>query len=226
MVAMRATRFLALVLLAISAYPRGTQGRQVVAQIAERQLTIKAREQVQKLLALEHGTTFASMSTWADEHRNRTTASWHYVNLSRGDCTYNARRDCPDGSCVVEAINKQLAVGASDSPSEKRLAALKYVLHFVRDVHQTLRAGYADDRGGNTYQLQTFGRGTDLHALWDAGLIQNPDVSSELLAAKLMASPESATDLNIAHVATSAILASCTGPPPSSRTLKPFRRSK
>lgn len=47
-----------------------------------------------------------SISTWADEHRNRTTASWHNVNLPRGDCTYDAQRDCPDGNCVVEANNR------------------------------------------------------------------------------------------------------------------------
>jgi len=34
-------------------------------------------------------------------------------------------------NCVVEAINRQLAVLASDAPDEKRLMALKYVVHFV-----------------------------------------------------------------------------------------------
>ena len=42
----------------------------------------------------------------------------------------------------------------------------------LRDVHQPLHAGYADDRGGNKYHVRVFGRGTNLHALWDTGLIQ------------------------------------------------------
>jgi len=109
------------------------------------------------------------------------------VNLLKGDCTYDAKRDCPDGNCVVEAINRQLAVLASDAPDKKRLTALKYVVHFVADVHQPLHAGYADDRGGNTYQLQAFGRGTNLHALWDTGLIKNLGMSSEGLTATLAA---------------------------------------
>lgn len=40
--------------------------------------------------------------------------------------------------------------------------------HLVADVHQPLHAGYLDDKGGNKYQLQVFGRGSNLHALWTA----------------------------------------------------------
>ena len=50
---------------------------------------------------------------------------------------------------------------------------MKYVTHLVADVHQPLHAGFADDRGGNNYQLQAFGRGTNLHAVWDSALIRN-----------------------------------------------------
>ena len=62
---------------------------------------------------------------------------------------------------------------ASNAPDEERLKALKYVVHFVADVHQPLHAGFADDRGGNKYQLQAFGRGTNLHAVWDVGLVEH-----------------------------------------------------
>ena len=156
-------RFLALAAfalsaLAINAYAWGPQGHQVIALLAEQQLTPKAKEQVQKLLALEPGETLASISTWADEHRNPTTAAWHYVNFPKNTCTYGVQRDCPDGDCVVEAINRQLAILASKAPDEKRLNALKYVVHLVADIHQPLHAGYGEDRGGNTYQLQAFKR--------------------------------------------------------------------
>ena len=73
-------RFLALAAfalsaLAINACAWSTQGHQVIALLAEQQLTPKAKEQVQKLLALEPGETLASISTWADEHRNPTIAA-------------------------------------------------------------------------------------------------------------------------------------------------------
>lgn len=200
----RAGRFrglFAAFLLAFTAksFAWGPQGHCIVANLAQGQLTAKAKTEVDRLLALEPGATLASVSTWADETRNRTTASWHYVNFPRDSCTYDAHRDRPDGQCVVAAIDTQLEVLASTAPDEKRLQALKYVVHFVADVHQPLHAGYGDDRGGNTYQLQAFGRGANLHALWDTGLIENVDIAA--LSTKLLATPIPAVDLDAAHVA-------------------------
>jgi nuclease S1 len=188
-------------LLTSTAHAWGTQGHQVIANLAYVQLTIKAKAEVDRLLALEPGATLASISTWADETRNKTTAPWHYVNFPRDTCTYDAARDCPEGQCVVGAIDKQLAILASTGPGEKRLNALKYIVHLVADVHQPLHAGYADDRGGNTYQVQAFGRGTNLHAMWDSGLIENMRLDTAAMTTKLLAMPIHADDLNAAHAA-------------------------
>jgi len=200
--------FLALAAFALSAHATnahawGAQGHQVIALVAEQQLTPKAKEKVSKLLALEPGETLASISTWADEHRNPTTASWHYINFPKDSCTYDAQRNCPDGNCVVEAINRHLEVLTSKAPDAKRLTALKYVVHLVADVHQPLHAGHREDRGGNTYQLRVFKRGTNLHALWDTGLIKNLNMSNEALSAKLLAVPaaKSAGPLAAANIA-------------------------
>ena len=130
----------------------------------------------------------ASIATWADENRSRQPAAWHYVNLPQGDCNYVKARDCPDGACVVEAISAQAAILKSNAPDAERLTALKYVVHLVGDVHQPLHAGYASDKGGNTYQVQAFGKGTNLHALWDSGLVNNWTGGPMVLKAELAAS--------------------------------------
>ena len=132
----------------IQSFAWGRLGHQVIATLAEQQLTSAARNQVQRLLALELGSTLASVSTWADEHRNPTTARWHYVNFPRGDCVYVAERDCPDGNCVVPAIQSQVETLKSDASDAKKLIALKYLVHFVGDVHQPLHAGYAPANAG------------------------------------------------------------------------------
>lgn len=168
-----------------AAHAWGFDGHRTIALIAQTQLTPKARAEVDRLLSLEPGATLESISTWADEHKNRSTASWHYVNFPRGTCTYDARRDCPDGNCLVGAIQRQVVILGSNAPAEKRLQALKYVVHLVGDVHQPLHAGYADDKGGNRYQVQFAGRGTNLHAIWDSGLIKTLNESSGVLAARL-----------------------------------------
>jgi hypothetical protein len=107
------------------------------------------------------------------------------VNLPRASSyRYDAARDCPDGQCVVAAIERQRQVLMSSASDVDRLKALKYVVHFVADVHQPLHAGFADDKGGNAYQVQAFGRGTNLHTLWDTKLIENwPGGESALLSA-------------------------------------------
>lgn len=166
--------FVAGLLCAQAAWAWGADGHRLIAEHAFERLTPAARSQVERLLALEPEATLPSLSTWADEVRSPTTAAWHYVNFPRdADCHYDGDRMCIQGNCVVGAIERQLAVLASDAPDERRLLALKYVVHFVGDVHQPLHAGFADDRGGNSYQLQAYGRGTNLHALWDSAMLQH-----------------------------------------------------
>ena len=197
--------FLALLLtfMASTAQAWGTQGHHVISNLAQAQLTAKAKAEIDKLLALEPGETLASISTWADEHRTPTTAAWHYVNFPKNTCTYDAKRECPDGNCVVAAINRQLDVLASNATAERRLNALKYVVHLVADIHQPLHAGYAEDRGGNTYQLQAFMRGSNLHALWDVGLLQNMKQDTAALSARLgvTPTPSKPAELNVVSFA-------------------------
>ena len=114
----------------------------------------------------------ASVSTWADDVRRPATAPLHYVNLPEDDCNYVRARDCANGRCVVEAINNQIAVLKSSAPDTERLAALKWLIHLVGDVHQPLHVGLAADKGGNLFQVRAFRRGSNLHAVWDSELIR------------------------------------------------------
>lgn len=98
---------------------------------------------------------------------------------------------------MVQALTEQaLRLGASTGAEQ--LQALKYVVHLVGDVHQPWHAGFADDRGGNTYQLRAFGRGTNAHRLWDTDLPQDlaPDAAS--LARLLGATPTPPLSLDFA----------------------------
>lgn len=188
----RSALYLAMGLLALlwqlPAQAWGSQGHHVVARLAETQLSPAARSEVQRLLALEPGASMENISTWADNNRDTTTGPWHYVNLPRGNCHYEAARDCPQGQCVVEAIEQQSKVLASNAPDAERLLALKYLVHFMGDVHQPLHAGHEDDRGGNRYQLQAFMAGTNLHAIWDTTMIRQLEESNARMAQRLQSS--------------------------------------
>jgi hypothetical protein len=165
---------LALLAAPVPAPAWGAKGHRVVALLAERDLRPEARAQVQALLAGEPEPTLAGVSNWADELRDgddprgRATAALHYLNFPRGDCMYVPARDCPDGRCLVAAINRQfLVLSDAARPVAERREALKFLVHFVGDAHQPLHAGHADDLGGNRHQLQVAGEGSNLHAVWD-----------------------------------------------------------
>jgi hypothetical protein len=66
------------------------------------------------------------------------------------------------------------------APPRERLEAPKFVVHFVADEHQPLHCAdngdllhCADngDRGGNDIHVTFRGRRTNLHAVWDTGIL-------------------------------------------------------
>jgi hypothetical protein len=178
---------LALILTApLSASAWGTKGHQAVAGIGEDLLTPEARRQVTDLL--DPGTTLADISLWADEVRpsRPNTASWHSVNIPRGASGYNAQRDCGQG-CVVSAIEQSLRL-LQDPTHDKavRQEALKWVVHFVADLHQPLHA-IADDEGGSAVLVQFNGRQTTLHLLWDEDLIDRAYPNTAALQERVLA---------------------------------------
>ena len=154
------------------AWAWGVEGHQIVAAVAQQHLSKVAQAEVERLLALEPGATLTSISTWADEVRSPGTAPWHYLNFMRGDCRYHPEKICPDGQCAVAALEAQKVILASGAPDLQRLEALKWIVHLVGDLHQPLHGGFVDDRGGNRFQLEWLGKGTNLHAMWDSGLIK------------------------------------------------------
>lgn len=163
--------------LAGAASAWGPHGHQVVAEVAARELNPAARAEVERLLGDRAGNAMREASTWADEIRGeerwRHTGSWHYLNFRRGDCSYSAKQNCRDGNCVVGAIEREARVLADRKASQaKRANALRFVIHFVGDVHQPLHAGFGHDRGGNDFQVRFGLDGGNLHGFWDQDLIR------------------------------------------------------
>ncbi|AKC88169.1 endonuclease [Pseudoxanthomonas suwonensis] len=182
--------------LALPAQAWGPLGHRLVARLAEPDLTPQARATVARLLAGEPEPTLPGIANWADELRSsdpglgRRSARWHYVNLDGDGCGYDAARDCPRGDCVVAALEKQTAILADPGRTDaERRQALKFVVHFVGDVHQPLHAGHAHDRGGNDYQVNYRNKGSNMHSLWDSGLLNARRLDEDAWLARLRALP-------------------------------------
>jgi hypothetical protein len=173
-------RLIALV-FAIDARAWGFEGHELIARQAQILLTDQARSMVKRLLAQEEGASLPSISTWADKHREFPSSTWHYVNFPRGECRYSQVRDCPEGHCVIEAFAAQLAIFERSNDPQEQLRAFKFVVHLLSDVHQPLHAAWGEDRGGSSFQLQAFGRGSNLHAFWDTTLIRQAEGGIEAI---------------------------------------------
>lgn len=187
---------LALLLVPHDAFAWGRLGHRLVAALAWDDLTPAARAQVAQLLQGEADPTLPGIASWADELREndpqlgKRTSKWHYVNIGEDDCRYLQARHCANGDCVVEAIKAQTAILADTArPKAERLQALKFVVHFVGDVHQPLHAGFAHDKGGNDVQVNLDGRGTNLHSLWDSGMLNAAGLDEAAWLKRLRAMP-------------------------------------
>jgi hypothetical protein len=68
---------------------------------------------------------------------------------------------------------------------EDKINALKFIIHFVGDVHQPMHVSRAEDEGANKIQVNYDGKGTNLHALWDSKLLEHERLSEQQLADKV-----------------------------------------
>jgi hypothetical protein len=135
--------------------------------------------------------SFVTAATWADEIRTERpeTYNWHFVDIPVTEKTYEAGRDCPatdKGDCAIAAIARARTELVDSGRSDALKAeSLKFLIHFVGDIHQPLHTTDNHDRGGNDVRVNALraedGRNTNLHAVWDTGII---NLSTETEAAR------------------------------------------
>ena len=58
-----------------------------------------------------------------------------------------------------------------------KMVALTFLVHFVGDAHQPLHVGRGGDLGGNKVAVNWFGELSNLHKVWDEGLIESEHLS-------------------------------------------------
>lgn len=171
-----------LITLSLAAADWGPTGHRATAVIAEQYLSPKAKRKIKKLLGKE---TFATVSTYADEIKGNPElykySPWHYVNIAPGD-TYITSSKNPKGDLVTGIEMCKEILTSKTSTQEEKVFYLKLLIHFMGDLHQPLHMGHQDDKGGNDFQVQWFGEGTNLHSVWDAKIIESYGMSySELV---------------------------------------------
>ena len=149
----------------------GADGHRIIAEIALARLSPAVAGETRRLLG---GQIISDVASWADAERSRfpATGPWHYVDIQLTDSSYVPSRDCASDMCVIGAVAAQVAILADRTrPDTARASALKFVVHFIGDLHQPLHGGEHHDKGGNDVKVTFNGKATNLHALWDSGLL-------------------------------------------------------
>lgn len=160
----------------------GQEGHSIIAEIAHRRILPQTRAAVAAILG--DGVSLASVSNWADGVRPQRpkTYKWHFVDIPLAISNYDPNRDCQDsneGDCAINAIerNKATLKDSNADPNDRR-EALRFLVHFVGDLHQPLHT-VKEQRGGNDLHVSFFvdplkmrKEKTNLHTVWDSGLIR------------------------------------------------------
>jgi hypothetical protein len=152
-------------------------------------LTNQAKAEIKALL--EPGESLADASTWADEVRGqmRHTAPWHYVDVPLEEPKYDDRfaGDDPSKGYIVPKIRElQVVLKDRSKPVEERRQALRFLVHLVQDLHMPLHVGENHDKGGNDLQVRWYDRGSNLHRVWDSGIIDQSGRGEDGLLIDLM----------------------------------------
>jgi hypothetical protein len=175
------TRFFALLTLILTllhpAYAWGSLAHRTVAYLS----TLYTHHTTHRFTnALLHRQDISEAALFPDKIAHMPmfayTRPWHYIDAQDSpptQCSLNMTRDCALSSgCIVSALSNHTARVTNISlPFFLRSQSLRFVLHFMGDIHQPLHTE-AEDRGGNLIPVVFDGKHTNLHSVWDT-LIPN-----------------------------------------------------
>jgi len=155
----------------------GMLGHRVVGEVAQSHLNETAKGKVANILG---AMTLAEVSNWMDDIKSNdkydSLRPWHYTTIPDGK-TYADITPSEKGD-VVQGIKKMvqgLRSGNLSSKLEKEY--LMILVHLVGDIHQPLHVGNGEDRGGNDVKVEWFWDSSNLHRVWDSGIIDSKQYS-------------------------------------------------
>lgn len=175
---------LLLLVLPATALAWGAEGHRIVCAVAESKLDEAGKALVATVMANSEGLDGEPNSRWSkslpeaciwpDEAKFGTflgSYEQHFVNVPAGVARLNVSRDCPAMNCLLTAIQRNLT-HLAHTPGGRRerarqVAALRFLGHFVGDLHQPLHVSHAEDWGGNRIKVKYFRKDTNLHKIWD-----------------------------------------------------------
>ena len=164
-------------------YAWGLTGHRIIAEIAENNLSGKARREIKKLMGKER---LAYWANWPDFIKSDTTgvwkqaSAWHYVNVDPQTDFKSFEQNLkaqagPNLYTQVKTLSAQIK--DKNTPEKDRKIALIFLIHIMGDLTQPMHTGRAGDLGGNKINVTFFGSKTNLHSVWDGKLVDSQKYS-------------------------------------------------
>lgn len=155
----------------LGAFAWGPDGHRIVGAIADRLLFPETRTAISSIL---NGDSLEAVANWADQVKSTAQYQWsetlHYIDTPDFECGFNPLQDCPGNWCLTSAIRNYTSLLSTGRDQNE---ALKFLVHFMGDLHQPLHVGFASDKGGNTLKGRLLGMYDNFHAVWDSLIIQH-----------------------------------------------------
>lgn len=179
-----------------SAWAWGPAGHDIIAQIALYHLTPTARAGIDGILGARKLTDY-EVASWPDTIRGNkeyaelypNNGRWHYIDFDAGlwyDESFELVLPDNDDHIVAQIPRWHKELKAGKLKGDRALDALRFLVHFVGDIHQPMHCAFRyGDMGGNTLPVNSFNGQhyafgpedtldypTSLHATWDEYLVQ------------------------------------------------------
>ncbi|KAK0270364.1 hypothetical protein LTR35_014163 [Friedmanniomyces endolithicus] len=162
--------------LLVPAWCWGNVGHRTVAYLATKYLDEADLALMQAATGYDE---LSDAAVWADEVAHlpayEYSRSWHYINVQDHPpvhCGINLTRDhqAQSGDIITAFVNHTALVRSSSACADEKREAMRFLLHWIGDVHQPLHAeGLA--RGGVDLSVVFAGLHTNLHFVWDVAMI-------------------------------------------------------
>ncbi|MCB1646863.1 MAG: hypothetical protein KDI36_15495 [Pseudomonadales bacterium] len=185
-----AKMFLLLVLLLtpLVSYGFGKTGHQLICALAWQQLSADTRQWATDILNAnpDKGASkdFIAGCLWPDESKygsHRSTYEQHFINIEPQATKILLSRDCLALDCLPVGIQRNMVylqqTAGGKREQQRQAEALMFLGHYIGDLHQPLHVSHAQDWGGNRIRVQWFGESSNLHAIWDSGLLEKAGLS-------------------------------------------------
>ena len=155
----------------------GATGHRVIGEVASQHISKRTAKALNELL---EGESLAYASNFGDDIKSdkkyNKYYSWHYANLDL-DQTYAESDKNPKGDIIIAIQNCINILKNSNESKGRKQFFLKLLIHFIGDLHQPLHLGQLKNKGGNDIKVKWFGKNSNLHRVWDSGIIDSHGMS-------------------------------------------------